>query len=211
MIKVIKEDNTRNALEEILRIVVNKPILETEERNKDAVDKLWWVHNLWIDTVTVPKKEDLSDLTYLWMTALQKELMWAIISTLSCSYASSLMTIRGIFEILIKSSTHEGSIGKRIDEIDFFEESEKKELKELWGDLSGWTHPYEKWIKEIDGEILMLFRYDKSMCEECVDYLLRVCDLMMVIAMEKGFCKPEKVSRGIKALGLEYSMRRCDK
>jgi hypothetical protein len=71
-----EENNTRNALEEILRIVVNKPILETEERNKDAVDKLVWVHNLWIDTLTVPKKEDLSDLTYLWMTALQKELMW---------------------------------------------------------------------------------------------------------------------------------------
>lgn len=62
--------------------------------------------------------------------------------------------------------------------------------------------------QKIDGEILMLFRYDKNMCEECVDYLLRVCDLMMVIALEKGFCKPENVSRGVETLGLEMSTRR---
>lgn len=105
MIKVIKEDNTRSALEVILKTVVMKPTLETEERNKDAGDKLIWVHNLWIDTVTIPKREDLSDLTYLWMTALQKELTWSIISTLSCSYASSLMTIRSVFEMLVKSTT----------------------------------------------------------------------------------------------------------
>jgi hypothetical protein len=208
-----EENNTRNALEEILRIVVNKPILETEERNKDAVDKLVWVHNLWIDTVKVPEKDDLSDLTYLWMTALQKELMWAIISTLSCSYASSLMTIRGIFEMLVKSTTSKkGKMNEMLKNIEFLADDERESLNEIWRGLSGWTHPYEKWFKEIDGDILMSFReYDRNMCEECVNYLSKVCDLMMVIALEKEFCKPKKVSKGIKALGLELSMRRCDK
>lgn len=208
-----EENNTRNALEELLRIVVNEPVLETEEKNKGAVDKLVWVHNLWIDTVTVPKKEDSSHLTYLWMTALQKELVWAIISTLSCSYASSLMTIRGIFEMLVKSTTSkkENSMNEMLKNIEFLADDERDSLNEIWRGLSGWIHPYEKWFKEIDEEILMLFRYDKTMCEECVNYLLKVCDFMMVIALEKEFCKPEKVSRGIKALGLELSMRRCDK
>jgi hypothetical protein len=49
------------------------------------------------------------------------------------------------------------------------------------------------------------------MCEEGVNYLSKVGDLMMVIAMEKGFCKPEKVSIGIKALELKLSMKRLSK
>jgi len=57
----------------------------------------------------------------------------------------------------------------------------------------------------------VLFRYDRNMCEEGVNYLSKVGDLMMVIAMEKGFCKPEKVSIGIKALELKLSMKRLSK
>lgn len=207
---MIKENNTKNSLEELLRIVVIEPTTETKERNKNAEDKLIRGFNLWIDSI--PRKEERpSELLFLWITALQKELTWAIISTLSCSYVSALIITRSIFEMLIKGTTYKkGEMKEMLGSIEFLTNEERDEFYKLWRGLSGWSHPYKRWIDRIDLETLMSFRYDQQMCEECVNYLLKVCDLMMVVALEKGFCKSEKVSRNIEILGLEFSMKRLN-
>jgi hypothetical protein len=63
-------------------------------------------------------------------------------------YASSLMTIRGIFEMLVKSTTSKkGKMNKMLENIEILADDERDSLNEIWKGLSGWTHPYEKWIK----------------------------------------------------------------
>lgn len=45
------------------------------------------------------------------------------------------------------------------------------------------------------------------MGKECVDYLSKVCDLMMVIALGKEFCKPEKGSERRQLRGVHRCVR----
>ncbi|RLC74137.1 MAG: hypothetical protein DRI61_17160 [Chloroflexi bacterium] len=150
----------------------------------------------------------MTDLHLLWLTALQKEIMWAAVSILSGAYTSALMTIRSIFEMLVKGTAPEGKTGERMEKLEFLNEDEKREIKKLWRELSAWAHPYERWLNRVDPGTLSSFCYDREMCQTCMEYFLKVCDFMMVIALERGLCKPDRVSEGIKALGLSFSERR---
>jgi len=205
------QNSLKNSLKDFLDVVVEEPAFETLEKDANSVDKLIWVHNLWMNAIPEVEKKRLTETETIWVTALPKELTWAIVSVLSGSYASSFMIMQNVFEMLIRSVAIEGPIGKRISDIAFLDDDEKTEFKDLWRNFGAIAHPYEKWFKILPFESWTYFRYNRTACKYCVDYLLRVSDFMMVVALEKGFCEPENVSEGINALGLKFSQKRLEK
>jgi len=204
------------ALKNLVGTIVLGPARETDERAPEGVGKLMSAFNLWIDTIPRAPRSGLDDLDILWITALQKELIWAILAVLCCAYVSALATIRTLFEMLVKAATPDvdGSIGKRIDALAFLKDEERRSLKaELWTETSAWVHPYQRWFARIEQdamepETLALFRYDSKLFEECVTKLTVLCDFMLVLALERDFAEPAKVRPHVERLGLTMSGER---
>jgi len=141
------------------------------------------------------------------MPYLTREINWIVISILSASYVSSLVLMRSVFELTIGIATRlSGTMGEKIDSITFFEEGEKKNIKELWYRLCAWGHPYGKWLKEVC-PIYTSHQplYHPRLCALCVNELTNIIDLFLVVVMSKYEIEPSRVQEKLKKLGVDLS------
>ncbi|MHA1280509.1 MAG: hypothetical protein ACTSQ8_25405 [Candidatus Helarchaeota archaeon] len=114
---------------------------------------------------------------------LDRQLNWIVISIISCSYLSSIIEMRSIFELLMNVSTKSnGSMSEKIDAISFFNLSEKKKIKKIWKELCSWSHPYGKWLKNMC-PIYVSHKpiYHPKHFEDCINMLEKVFDIYLVI------------------------------
>lgn len=40
-------------------------------------------------------------------------------------------------------------MSEMLENIEFLADDERNSLNKIWRGLSGWTHPYERWIKKL--------------------------------------------------------------
>jgi hypothetical protein len=81
---------------------------------------------------------------------LDREINWIVISILSASYISANILMRSLFELLIGFATKRtGSMKDRLAVITYLDPHEKRKLKKLYDHLCSWSHPHNKWLKEI--------------------------------------------------------------
>ena len=205
-----------DAWREIVQGLVLGPARETSRQNPEGTAKLVWAFNLWIDTMPRGARPNPSDLEILWLAPLQKELIWAILATLCGSYMCALRTIRAIFEMLVQAAAplSHGNIGERIEGLAFLDAEERSLVKsKLWTEASAWVHPYRGWFKHIEQdrmevEALSWFHYAPKLFDVCLRQLMILCDFMLVLALEKGFVKPDKAKGYVEPLELRMSGRR---
>ena len=117
------------------------------------------------------------------MPYIQRQVNWIIVSIFSASYLSSMILLRSVFEILVNlSATVNGGMSKRIDSMRFIQHGEKKKIKKIWRGLSSWSHPFEKWLREMC-PIYVAHKpvYHQKHFEECVDLLEKITDLYLVV------------------------------
>lgn len=118
---------------------------------------------------------------------LNRELNWVAISILSASYISAHIIMRSAFELLIAIATNKtGSMGARVDSITFLTLEEKKDVKKIWNDLCGWSHPYGKWIKEACPIFISCGpMYHPKLCRQSIDQFEKIIDFFIIIGLEK--------------------------
>jgi len=118
---------------------------------------------------------------------LDRQVNWIVISIISCSYLSSIIEMRSIFELLINisSTKSNGSMSEKIDAISFFSLSDKKKIKKIWKDLCSWSHPYGKWLKKMC-PIYVSHKpiYHPKHFEDCINLLEKIFDVYLVICKE---------------------------
>jgi len=118
---------------------------------------------------------------------LSRELDWVTVSILSASYISSIVLLRSVFELLIGIATRQtGSMTNRISSIWFLSKNDKKKLNKLWGELCEWAHPYGSWVKNTCS-VFMAYKpmYHPVLCENCVEKLEQITDLLLVVTIKK--------------------------
>jgi len=162
-----------------------------KQLSKPEIDKRIYVLEEFIRTnyLSQEVKENLksdSSRKYL-LVYLSRELNWVAISVLSASYISAYILMRSIFELLVGIATIKtGSMRKRINDISFFSEEERKQIYRIWQDLSGWAHPYHKWIKEVCPIFIShKTMYHPKLCIQSLKKLEKIIDILLVIALEK--------------------------
>jgi len=116
-----------------------------------------------------------------------REFYWIITSIACASYISSLILLRSIVELLINiTTTQDGGTYKKINGISFFDSEEKKDIKQTWDVLCSWSHPYNKWIKNICSKYVAHYPilFHPSIAEDCINLAYRVLDIYLVVAKE---------------------------
>lgn len=125
------------------------------------------------------------------LSYLYKEIYWIIISILCSSYISSFILMRSITELLVNISTSQDDAGigmyKRINGITFFDEKEKKSIKKLWDQLCSWSHPYNKWIKNICSTYISHYPPlpHPDIADDCIKSMYKILDIYLVICIEQ--------------------------
>lgn len=121
------------------------------------------------------------------MGYLAREYNWTLVSLLSASYISTFVLMRAVFESVIGLGTRKtGSMGDRIDNIGCLNPDGKKRVKKLWYRLSAWCHPYGRWIKDVcPVYIRHKAIYHPGLFTSCLSELIKVSDLLLVVAIEK--------------------------
>lgn len=156
-----------------------------------------------IKTIESGNKLDVNDIEFIkklksktcskscLLAYLYKEIYWVIITILCSSYISSFILMRSITELLINISTSQddGGIGiyKKINGIPFFDEKEKKSIKKLWDQLCSWSHPYNKWIKNICFTYISHYPsiVHPSIASNCIKTMHQILDIYLVICKEQ--------------------------
>ncbi len=126
---------------------------------------------------------------------ISRELNWVVVSILSASYISANIIMRSILELLIGIATRAtGSMSKRIDSISFVSTDEKKEISKLWHELCAWSHPYQKWEKEVC-PLFVLHKpmYHEKLCRQATNNLGKIVDFMLVVSLGKFGVNKQKV------------------
>lgn len=72
------------------------------------------------------------------------------IEILSASYLSANILSRSLLEVLVNvSASSTKSMSKKIESIKFLKNDEQQVLKDVWKELCGWVHSYNRWLKEL--------------------------------------------------------------
>lgn len=130
-----------------------------------------------------------------------KELNWVVVSILSASYISANIIMRSLLELLIGIATNEkGSMNTRISGISFLSQDERENIKNLWHEFCAWSHPYQKWEKEVC-PIFVLHKpmYYVRLCQQSIDKLERIIDFLLIIAVEKCSLDYQKLTELLTA------------
>ena len=81
---------------------------------------------------------------------LNREMNWIVISILSASYISANILMRSLFELLIGLATKKsGSMKDKLAAISYLNTNERQQLKKTYDHLCGWSHPHNKWLKDV--------------------------------------------------------------
>lgn len=86
----------------------------------------------------------------LFLGYLNKMMQSALFISGATDYLGAMVILRCIFEQIISINTEAtGGMSRRIDTITYLSPQERKTIKELWNDLSAWSHPFGKWKKNV--------------------------------------------------------------
>ncbi len=157
------------------RVKIYENLAEMKDKKPSSLDK-----------ETRQILSDDSSKKYL-LTYLIRELHWVTISILSASYISAHVLLRSTFELLIGISTKEtGSMSNKVESIKFLSSDEKKLINKLWRSLCGWSHPYQKWEKEVCPIFIShLPSFHPKLCKESLDKLEIILGLFLTVSIEK--------------------------
>ena len=110
----------------------------------------------------------------------------AVLLVGATDYLGAMILLRSVLELLIGiATTKNGSMGDRISSISFLDSNEKDDLKKLWNELSAWSHPYGKWIKNICPKFYSSGRnHDQGLFSQCLGYSDQILDLMLTITLD---------------------------
>ncbi|MFC1864975.1 hypothetical protein ACFLYG_04030 [Chloroflexota bacterium] len=118
---------------------------------------------------------------------IDNQMSWIAVSIICASYLSSIILMRSVFELLINiATTQSGGMSKRIDAIPYIELDEKKTIKKTWDELCSWSHPYEKWLRNM---CPIYISYKPTLhhpvhFKNCVNLLERTIDIFLVVSKE---------------------------
>jgi len=101
-------------------------------------------------------------------------------------YIGSIILLRGVFELLVGISTErKGGMRERINSISFLKYNERGKVYKLWRELSAWSHPYGKWIKNICPLFYSVGKnYHPDLLNQCLGYSDSILDFMLTITIE---------------------------
>ena len=179
--------------------------------NKQELEKNIEVLEEFIQTGTLSQEaakimESFSSRKYL-LAYLLRELNWVAVSVLSASYVSAHIIMRSVFELLVGIATKKtGSMSERIKSIPFLSPEEQKEIQKLWGDLCSWSHPYNKWTKEMCPIFVLRGpMYHPVLCKQCLEELEKLLDLLLVVGLEKFEVNREYIVSEVKKHKIDTS------
>ena len=113
-----------------------------------------------------------------------KQMNWIFISILSAHYLSSMILMRSIFELIIDLLANaKGGMSAKIQSISLFDDNQKSDIKKSWNNLCSWSHPYNKWLKNMCSRYMALpplyhpehFKTSVELLEEVIDLFLVLC------------------------------------
>jgi hypothetical protein len=138
-----------------------------------------------IEIQTIGHTERAKEKT-LYLGYLRKVFESAIVIAGATDYLGAIVLFRAIFELLIGISTEQnGQMKNRIDYISFLNKEEKRTIFKLWNELSSWSHPYGKWIKNVCPRFYGMGRnYSRFIFEKCFSFADSILDFMLVIAVD---------------------------
>ncbi len=118
---------------------------------------------------------------------IDNQVNWIVVSLMCSSYLSSIILMRSVFELLINiATTRSGGMSARIEKVPFFEPDEKRTIKKTWDELCSWSHPYERWLKNMC-PIYVSYKptmYHPEHFKNCVNLLEKVIDIYLVVSKE---------------------------
>lgn len=86
----------------------------------------------------------------IYLSYLDQIFHWIAISILSASYLCAFVLLRTLLELLINASAiGTGTMGEKISSIQAITEKEQRKIKGIWRELSGWAHPYGRWLDQV--------------------------------------------------------------
>jgi hypothetical protein len=108
-------------------------------------------------------------------------------------YLGAIILLRSVFELLVGIATVENGIMRnRISSIGTLDSDEKTNLQELWNELSAWSHPYGKWVKNICPKFYGIGRnHHPVIFSQCLDYADQVLDFLLTITVDHFKIDPE--------------------
>jgi len=132
---------------------------------------------------------------------------WIVISILSAQYLSSMILMRSIFEITINLlSNNKGGMSTKIDNISFFNNNQKDDIKKTWDSLCSWSHPYKRWLKNIC-PIYMAHSplYHPEHFKASVKFMEKVMDLFLVVCKEHFKMNIHELRKRVETLSIDLS------
>ncbi len=117
------------------------------------------------------------------------------ISILAASYLAALIVTRSLLELLVSvGAGRTGTMSEKIANLPMLAVDEKKVVSECWRELSGWTHPYRKWLKNLCPVLVAKGPlHHPEMTRDCLVYLGICTDLAFAIAFDKLALAPDLV------------------
>lgn len=139
---------------------------------------------------------------------ISKQINWIVVSILSAHYLSSIILMRSIFELtidLLADNTEVGK-GKKIDNMSFFDDNQKRDIKKTWRSLCSWSHPYGKWLKNMCS-IYMAHPplYHPEHFRTSIEFLEKVMDLFLVVCKEHFKMNVQDLRKRVETLSIDLS------
>jgi hypothetical protein len=107
------------------------------------------------------------------------------VSILSASYLGAFIVTRALLELLVGvGSGRTGPMAEKIEHLTMLAPNEKKVVSECWRELSGWTHPHKRWLKNLCPVLVAKGPlHHPKLTRECLAYLGICTDLAFAIGV----------------------------
>jgi hypothetical protein len=138
---------------------------------------------------------------------ISKQMNWIVVSILSAHYLSSIILMRSILELTIALLANEkGGLSKKINSISVFDDNQKSDIKKTWDSLCSWSHPYNKWLKNMC-PIYMAHPplYHPEHFKTSIEFLEKVIDIFLVVCKEHFKMNIKELRKRVETLSIDLS------
>jgi len=116
--------------------------------------------------------------------------------------------MRSIFELTINLLANNTEVGmsEKIDNISFFDDNQKRGIKKTWRSLCSWSHPYEKWLKNMCSRYMAHPPlYHPEHFKTSIEFLEEVMDLFLVVCKEHFKMNIKNLGKRIETQWIDLS------